>query len=210
MNFRTPLFIATAAVVLTGYSVVPAAANECSSVVKRTHCEEFGRLGARVSEKSELNEAERRGAKGSVTVTDDMESSKAEKKANKAAARAEKARDRADKKAAKAAQAKQKADKAAAAAKDARKAAKKAARTAKKEPSKRNAAVAAKAAAKAEKAQEKANVKKSKAKEKAQQAKKADKKADKKEAKAERQAEHVNEGDRGAAPDVESLDHDER
>ena len=60
MNFKFPLHIAAAAVVLTGVSIAPVAAGDCSSVVSEADCAEFGRFGPRQSEGSEQNEAERR------------------------------------------------------------------------------------------------------------------------------------------------------
>ena len=66
MNFKFPLHIAVAAVVLTGVSIAPIAASECSSVVSIADCAEFGRLGPRQSEGSEQNEADRR-AKNSAS-----------------------------------------------------------------------------------------------------------------------------------------------
>lgn len=59
MYFKTPLIIATAAIVLTGFLTAPAAAQGCSSVVSVADCEENGRLGARASEGSEINEVEK-------------------------------------------------------------------------------------------------------------------------------------------------------
>jgi len=59
MNFKFPLQVAAAAVVLTGVSIAPVAASDCSSVVSASDCEAFGRLGQRVSEGSEANNAEK-------------------------------------------------------------------------------------------------------------------------------------------------------